>query len=125
MMSSHLSHLDSQKNQPTQDWHPADIQAALKKAGWSYARISRVNKYARSSANNAIRTPWPRMELLIATAIGTTPQLIWPSRYNEDGTPKSGRGQRGLGRYKRKASRPASNSSTARRRRNVETRGAI
>jgi len=124
-MSSHLSHLDTQKNQPLVDWHPADIQAALKKAGWSYARISRVNKYARGTANNAIRTPWPRMEKLIADAIGTTPQEIWPSRYNEDGTPKSGRGQRGLGRYKRKASTPATNSSTARRRRNVESRGVI
>lgn len=33
---------------------------------------------------------WPKMEELIAKAIGVTPQEIWPSRYNEDGTPKRG-----------------------------------
>lgn len=123
-MSSDMSHLDTRKKPAPTDWHPADIQAALKKAGWSFARLSRANDYAVGCANNATRTPWPKMERLIAEAIGLAPQQIWPSRYNDNGTPKSGRGERG-GSPKRKASRPASNHSTARRRRNVETRGAV
>lgn len=120
-----MSHLYTPKKPALADWHPADIQAALKKAGWSFSRLSRANDYAVGCANNALRTPWPKMERLIADAVGLTPQQIWPSRYNDDGSPKSGRGQRGIGRFKRKASRPATNHSTARKRRNVETQGAI
>ena len=30
------------------------------------------------------------MEAIIAKAVGVMPQEIWPSRYNEDGTPKRG-----------------------------------
>ena len=46
--------------------------------------------------------PYPKYERLIAEHLGTTPQTIWPSRYRNDGTPKSGRGERGLGRFKAK-----------------------
>jgi Ner family transcriptional regulator len=42
----------------------------------------------------ALRRPWPKAEKIIADYIGTTPQAIWPSRYNEDGSPKSGHGIR-------------------------------
>lgn len=68
----------------------------------------------------AIWRPWPKAERIIAEALGVPPEQIWPSRYHPDGSPRSGRGERGLGRYKRKASRPPSNSSTAGRPRNVK-----
>ena len=51
---------------------------------------------------NALNYPAPLYERLIAERIGTSPQKIWPSRYHNDGTPKSGRGERGRGRYKAK-----------------------
>jgi Ner family transcriptional regulator len=41
----------------------------------------------------------------IAAAIGLRPQAIWPSRYHADGTPKSGHGERGIGRPKSKDTR--------------------
>jgi len=80
------------------DWHPADVVAALWKARTTLRRLSRQNRYAPDSLKLALRHPWPRAESIIATAIGTAPQQIWPSRYHADGTPKSGRGERGLGR---------------------------
>ena len=82
-----------------QDWHPADIKAAVQKKGTSLARLSRQNGLSSSMCGQALKKPYPKMERLIATCIGETPQVIWPSRYNLDGTPKSGRGERGLGRH--------------------------
>lgn len=82
-----------------QDWHAADIVAAVKKQGTSLARLSRQNGLSSSMCGQALYKPYPKMERLIATCIGDSPQAIWPSRYNLDGTPKSGRGERGLGRH--------------------------
>ncbi len=99
-----MKNLDTLKKPAPQDWHRADIKAALEKRGLSLARLSRLNGYARSSAPTALHVPWPKMERLIAGAIGVAPQDIWPSRYRPDGTPKSNRNERGLGRYKSKHS---------------------
>lgn len=97
-----MTKIDTSKKPAPQDWHRADIKAALEKRGLSLARLARLNGYARTSTPMALHIPWPKMERLIAGAIGTTPQTIWPSRYHDDGTPKSGRSERGLGRYKAK-----------------------
>jgi Ner family transcriptional regulator len=75
------------------DWHPADVQAALKKRGLSLAGLSTVNGYHATAAGKALKQPWPALEMLIAKAIGVPPQDIWPSRYNSQGTvsvPKNG-----------------------------------
>ena len=124
-MSSRMPNLDAPKKPAPPDWHPADVKAALEKRGWSLRRLCFANNYSASSLALALRLPWPRAEAIIAAALGLTPQEIWPSRYHDDGTPKSGRGERGLGRYKRKASRPASNHSTAGRLRNVKEKRAV
>jgi Ner family transcriptional regulator len=82
------------KNQPrakAQDWHPADIVAALRKAGWSLRRLSAHHGYAPQSLRRATDKPWPIAEAKIAEAIGVPPQRIWPSRYDADGRPKRGR----------------------------------
>ncbi|CQR43678.1 Sugar fermentation stimulation protein B (modular protein) [Thiomonas sp. CB3] len=64
------------------DWHPADIVAALKKAGWSAAALSRFHGYkSPRSLAQAIFKPWPKGQQLIADAIGVNPATIWPSRY--------------------------------------------
>lgn len=84
------------------DWHRADIKAALEKRGWSIRQLGKSHDYAGHSLAAALSKPWPRAEALIAQAIGVPPQRIWPSRYHRDGTPKSGRGERGLGRYRAK-----------------------
>jgi Ner family transcriptional regulator len=91
------------------DWHPADIKAALEKRGYSMRRFARKCGYSPNSAAQVIFKAWPAFELLVAAELGLTPQVIWPSRYNEDGTPKRGRHTQ-FERF---------NRSTSKRRRNV------
>lgn len=70
------------------DWHKADILAALKKKKISMAGLSREHGLSDGTLLNALNRNWPRGELIIANAIGVTPQEIWPSRYFEnDGSP--------------------------------------
>lgn len=64
-----------------QDWHPADIVAALHKRGTSLARVSRKAGLASSTLANALTHPWPRGEWLIAAALNLHPADIWPGRY--------------------------------------------
>ncbi|MCU1795996.1 transcriptional regulator [Pectobacterium polaris] len=65
-----------------QDWHPADIIAALKKRGTSLAAVSRSAGLASSTLANALKRHWPKGERLIAEALGSSPEQVWPSRYN-------------------------------------------
>lgn len=90
------------KKPASQDWHKADIIAAVRKTGTNLQKLSRSYGWGRSTLGNALHYPAPKYERLIAEHLNTTPQAIWPSRYHQDGTPKSGRGERGLGRYKAK-----------------------
>lgn len=103
-MSTQMPNVDTTKKPAPKDWHRADIKAALEKSGWSLRRLSLNHAYAGKSLSTALRVPWPKAEGIIADAIGVPPQRIWPTRYNKDGTPKSGRGERGLGRYRAKNS---------------------
>lgn len=76
------------KKASRQDWHPADITAALRKAGWSYSQLALAHNYASKSALcNALRDPYPKAERIIAKAIGVQPMEIWPSRYDAAGQP--------------------------------------
>lgn len=69
---------------PPGDWHPADIVAGLRKAGWSLRQLSTHHGLHPASLSRAANAgTWPRGELLIAEALGVTPQEIWPSRYAE------------------------------------------
>jgi Ner family transcriptional regulator len=93
-MPTYMTNLGNHKKSASADWHRADIKAALEKRGLSLAKLARLNGYGRTSAAMALATPWPKMERLIAGAIGVPPQQIWPTRYHTDGTPKSRRGER-------------------------------
>ena len=78
------------------DWHPADIKAALDKAGWTLRALAQHHGLASSSPlSHTFLRSYPRNELRIANAIGVPVQVIWPSRYWPDGTPRK-RGLRGL-----------------------------
>lgn len=72
----------------SQDWHRADIKAALEKAGWSLRKLSVTHGYVAGVMVQALKKQYPKCELIIAAAIGVAPQTIWPSRYNADGTHK-------------------------------------
>jgi Ner family transcriptional regulator len=72
-----------------EDWHPADILAALKKRGHTLSGLSVANGYHPTAAGKALRQPWPAMESIVAAALAVAPQEIWPSRYDEHGRPLS------------------------------------
>lgn len=68
-------------NDLSQDWHAADIIAALKKRGTSLAELSRQSGLSSSTLSNALVRPWTKGERIIATALELEPETIWPSRY--------------------------------------------
>lgn len=69
-----------------QDWHPADIIAALHKRKLTLTRVSRDAGLSSSTLSNALTRPWPKGEWLIATALEIHPAEIWPSRYYDPQT---------------------------------------
>jgi Ner family transcriptional regulator len=82
-------------SKPAEDWHRADIVAALRKKGWTLSRLSIHHGYIRTALGDSLRRPWPHGQRLIAEVLGVKPWEIWPSRYDEHGHPNSGRRERG------------------------------
>lgn len=81
--------LNTAKKPVVQDWHPADIIAALHKNGITLAGLARAYKLKSSSAlSHTFLRSYPLNEKRIADAIGVHPMEIWPSRYNKDGSIK-------------------------------------
>lgn len=77
------------KKPVNQDWHSADIIAALHKKGITLAGIAEAyGMTSSSSLSSTFTRSYPLNEKRIADAIGIHPKDIWPSRYNEDGTRK-------------------------------------
>lgn len=70
------------------DWHPADIQADLKKRGWTLRKLSIAAGYSPNACNQCLRRSWPSVERVIARALGLEPWQIWPSRYDERHQPR-------------------------------------
>lgn len=68
------------------DWHRADIVAAVKKTGKSLARLSLEHGLKENTVKTALHRPYHEGERIIAEAIGKKPEEIWPSRYNKDGS---------------------------------------
>lgn len=68
---------------PKKDWHPADIKAALQKAGWSMQQLSLRAGLARHCVRIALDRPYPKAEKIIADALSLKPEDIWPERWAE------------------------------------------
>lgn len=66
-----------------EDWHPADIIAAIKKKGSSLSAVSRLSGLNSSTLSNALARRWPKGERIIAEFLDLQPSEIWPSRYLE------------------------------------------
>ena len=67
-----------------QDWHRADIVAALHKVGWSMRQLAFHHGYKDGTTlKNALDRPWIKGERIIAEAIGIPPEEIWASRYQQ------------------------------------------
>lgn len=69
------------------DWHPADVQAELKKTGWTLRSLSLANGYSANACTQALYRPWPAVQKIIATTLHLAPWRIWPSRYDGDRRP--------------------------------------
>lgn len=79
-----------------EDWHPADIKAALDKAGWTLRSLAAHHGLTSSTTlSHTFLRSYPLNEQRIANAIGVHPKEIWPSRYHPDGRPRM-RGIRGM-----------------------------
>jgi Ner family transcriptional regulator len=77
------------KSSGAEDWHPADVLAALKKRGHTLSGLSVAHGYHATAAGKALRRPWPALEAIIADALSLRPRDIWPSRYDENNQPIS------------------------------------
>ncbi|KLU16121.1 MULTISPECIES: helix-turn-helix domain-containing protein [Xenorhabdus] len=66
------------------DWHQADIIAALRKRGTTLAALSRETGLSSSTLANAFSRPWPKGEWIIANYLEIHPSEIWPSRYFDE-----------------------------------------
>jgi len=85
------------RHQPTaqstaNDWHKADIKAALEKAGWSLRSLAKHHDLTPPAITQALRGPYPAAEKRIADAIGVHPMALWPTRYDKRGKPNNRRG---------------------------------
>jgi Ner family transcriptional regulator len=64
-----------------EDMHPADVIAALRKRGTSLRKIAHANGY--SHIQRVLVSPWLAAEQMVAKALDTTPETLWPSRYRD------------------------------------------
>lgn len=63
------------------DWDKADIVYALRKNGWSLRSLAKESGVSYSTLRSALDKPYPKMEGVIARAIGVEPEVIWVERY--------------------------------------------
>lgn len=77
------------KKASQEDWHPADVIAALRKRGITLRALAVQHGLKDSSGISvALVRSLPVNEKRIADALGIHPKDIWPSRYNDDGSRK-------------------------------------
>lgn len=86
---------NSTKKASREDWHPADIVAALHKRGYTLRDIARAEGLNDSSTlSKAMVQSYPAGERRLAKYAGVPVQMMFPTRYFADGT-KIPRGIRG------------------------------
>lgn len=61
------------------DWHPADVIAALRKRNLSLRQLAAQHHY--SHIQRVLTSPWLAAEQIVAKALDKKPEEIWPSRY--------------------------------------------
>lgn len=74
--------------QPNGDWHPEEVKSAVRMSQprMTLQRLAREQGLHPHACHHAIAKPHYLGELAIAGFLGTTPQAIWPSRHEADGT---------------------------------------
>lgn len=82
------------KKPAQQDWHKEDIKAALHKRGFTFKGLALANGYRSVDAcSQSLHRPYPKVERIVAAAIGVAPEEIWPSRYKANGSRASNAGK--------------------------------
>ena len=77
------------KKTSQEDWHPARVKMELHMRGITLRGLAQAHGIKDSSSFSAtLVRSLPTNEKRIADAIGVHPKVIWPSRYNEDGSRK-------------------------------------
>ncbi len=69
-------------------WHKSDIKAALEKRGLTLSDLDKANGLPKGTCSAALSKPHPKGEAAISAALGISPALLWPNRYNAGGTRK-------------------------------------
>jgi Ner family transcriptional regulator len=107
--------------QTQEDWHWADVMAAIRKNGWSLRQIALAHGYATGTAlGDVARRAWPKGEAILAVYVGVDhPKVIWPSRYDAEGRPS-----RRSGRAPMRGKKPPSKATTGLMCRNAQTRAS-
>ena len=79
-------HLIMNSNEPPKN--PAERKAWIKYQldlrGLNFASLARQHGLTRTCVIGALYGPYPRMERIIAEAIGVEPSTLWPERYAND-----------------------------------------
>jgi Ner family transcriptional regulator len=70
------------------DMDPEDIKHEIRKRGRTMSGIAARLGISRQALRQALTVPSARSEKAIARAIGKSPALIWPSRYESSGRRK-------------------------------------
>lgn len=77
-----MSVLESAKKTAV-NWHKADILAELKKKGWTLRSLAAEGNVSYSTLKTVFDKSYPKMERLVANAIGISPEIIWAERFAE------------------------------------------
>lgn len=95
-MFTDMSQLNGQRPRRRQaerrDWEPERIKTAIRSSGLTLRQLSTLHGFNPAAVSQTLKRPWPAVELVVATHLGTEPFRIWPSRYR-DGIPVYGRAQ--------------------------------
>ena len=79
------------KSPPTIDalW----IKYQLRRRGHTLTSLGRGHGVSRHAMGLALRKPYPKMEAIIAKALGLHLAELWPERYDRQGNPKRSMGR--------------------------------
>ena len=115
-----MRHIDSTTKQLIQDpiKRRAWVKYQIHMQGLTMAKVAAAAGVDRRTLYQVFQKPYPRMEKIVAEALGMTPQVLFPERYDADGLPN-----RMMGRPKKSATKTVKNN-TGRKARNVHEKKA-
>lgn len=77
---------------PVERHHWVKYQLAIQ--GSSMAEVAKTTGVQRTTLYHVFKRPYPRMEKILADALGLTPQELFPERYDANGLPNRKMGRK-------------------------------